>query len=64
MIIITVLEEKLKRSKYYNEDCWDYPLEEIEYLSESKDNNIEGYALTENNRIYETICTMDKIKDL
>ena len=64
MIIVAISEEKLKRSKYYDEDCWDYPLEEIDYLRESKDNNIKVYALTENNRIHETTCTIDKIEEL
>ena len=64
MIIVTISEDKLKRSKYYNEDCWDYPLEEIEYLRESEDNNTKVYALTEKNRIHETICTMDRIEEL
>ena len=64
MIIAVISEENLKKSKYYNETCWDYPIEELDYLRENDENRIEVYALTENNRIYETICTLDKIKDL
>jgi len=35
MIIITISEEKLRNSKYYDGiKCWDYPIEEIDYLIE------------------------------
>lgn len=64
MIIVTISEKELKESKYYNEDCWDYPLDELDYLRENQDGNIEVFALTENNRIYETLCTIDQIKEL
>ena len=64
MIIAVISEEKFKKSKYYNETCWDYPIEELYYLREKEENKIEVYVLTEENRIYETICTPDKIKDL
>lgn len=65
MIIIIVSQKKLKNSNYYNKDCWDYPLEELDFLRENEeDNNIEVYALTEKNRIYETTCTIDDIKKL
>jgi len=65
MIIIIVSEKELKNSNYYNKDCWDYPLEELDFLRENeKDNNIEVYALTEKNRIYETTCTINDIKKL
>lgn len=61
MIIIIVSEKKLKISNYYN----NYPLEELDFLRENEeDNNIEVYALTEKNRIYETTCTIDDIKKL
>ena len=64
MVIITIMEEKLRKSKYYSEDCWDYPLEELNYLTKNKENSEFVYALTEGNRIYETICTIDKINNL
>jgi len=64
MIIVIVSEEKLKKSKYYNEDCWDYPLSELGYLRENIENNDKVYALTEDNRIYETTCTINKVEGL
>ena len=55
MIIITTSEERLKKSKYYNKECWDYPIEELLYLLE-QENNKENkvFVLTDKNRIYET----------
>lgn len=64
MIVVAISEKELKKSKYYNNECWDYPFEELDYLRENQDNNIEVYALTEKNRIYETTCTVDEIKNL
>ena len=63
MIIVAISEEKLKRSKYYDEDCWDYPINELSYLLEQEKDNKDKkkvFALTEKNRVYETTYIIEQ----
>jgi len=68
MIIITISEEKLRNSKYYDGiKCWDYPIEEIDYLIElehEENNEVKVYAMTENKRLYELNCSVEDIKNI
>lgn len=57
MLIIKGDLEKLKNSEFYNEECWDYPKEEIEMLKEDENYSDIVYLMAED-RIYETLCDM------
>ncbi len=59
-------KERLKKSRFYNEEeCWDYPLTELDHvLIDSKPKNEMIYVICEDKRIYETICSQNEIKQL
>lgn len=57
MIIIKGDLDKLKNSKFYDKDCWDYPKEEVNMLKEDENYSDIVYLMAED-RIYETLCDM------
>lgn len=64
MVILNGNVSKLKESKFYNEDCWDYPYEEEKILWEDESYSEVIYMKAEDGRIYETTCTSDEINEL
>ena len=64
MLILNGSISKLKNSKFYNEDCWDYPYEEEKMLWEDETYSEVIYVKAEDGRIYETTCTSKEINEL
>lgn len=65
MIFILGDEKILIKSNYYDKNsCWDYPLEELDYVIETNDEPNMVYVVGEDKRIYETNCRDDEIYDL
>lgn len=60
MIIIKGDLEKLKNSEFYDNDCWDYPKEEVDMLKEDENYSDVVYLMAED-RIYETLCDMHNL---
>lgn len=63
MLIIKGDLEKLKRSEFYDKDCWDYPKEEIDMLKEDENYSDVVYLMAED-RIYETLCDIRNCEKL
>lgn len=63
MLIIKGDLEKLKRSEFYNKECWDYPKEEVEMLKNDENYSDVVYLMTED-RVYETLCDMHDVGKL
>lgn len=58
MFLVCFSKKKVKQLKFYNEkECWDYPIEELSYLLNDKENINKVYVIDEN-RIYETKCNI------
>ncbi len=64
MIIITSTLQALKKSKFYDKECWDYPKEEKTMLEESEEYSGNVYVEAEDGRIYETYCEIEQVKEL
>lgn len=64
MLILNGKVSKLKESKFYNEDCWDYPYAEEKMLWEDETYSEVIYVKAEDGRIYETTCTSNEINEL
>lgn len=63
MLIIKGNLEKLKKSKFYNNECWDYPKEEVSMLKNDENYSDVVYLMSED-RIYETLCDMHNLGKL
>lgn len=59
-------KELLKKSKFYDKDkCWDYPLEELEYVLQQRNPDHDMvYVVCQDKRLYETVCNRNNLKDL
>lgn len=58
-------KELLLKSKFYNEEnCWDYPIEELEHIIQESSNKDNIYVVCEDNRIYETECQRNNVGKL
>lgn len=64
MIILRGNVEQLKNSEFYDEECWDYPYEEIEMLMDDENYASEVLVKADDGRVYETKCTEDEIDEL
>jgi len=65
MFFILGNEKLLIKSKHYDENnCWDYPLEELDHVIESNTEPEMVYVVGEDNRIYETNCKDYETYDL
>ncbi len=64
MIIITSTLQALKKSKFYDKECWDYPKEEKTMLEKSEEYAENVYVQAEDERIYETYCKIEQVKEL
>ena len=66
MIFILGNRELLEKSRFYNkENCWDYSLQEINYvLHQSEPNPDMIYVVCEDNRLYETNCKESELTEL
>lgn len=64
MIIIKGTLESLKKSKFYDDECWDYPKEEKTMLEKSEEYAENVYVQAEDERIYETYCKIEQVKEL
>lgn len=65
MTFILGNEKLLLKSRFFNvNNCWDYPLEELEHVIETNAEPDMIYVVGEDNRIYETDCTRYELNDL
>lgn len=64
MLILNGKYEKIKNSGFYDDNCWDYPCEEEKMLWKDKQYSNVIYVKAENERIYETNCTINDLEDL
>ncbi len=64
MIIIKGTLESLKKSKFYDKECWDYPKDEKTMLEKSEEYAENVYVQAEDGRIYETYCKIEQVKEL
>ncbi len=64
MIIITGTLQALNKSKFYDNECWDYPKEEKTMLEESEEYAENVYVQAEDEGIYETYCKIEQAKEL
>lgn len=65
MTFILGNEKLLLKSSFFNENnCWDYPLEELEHVIETNAEPDMIYVVGEDKRIYETDCTSYELNDL
>ena len=63
MLIIKGDVDKFKKSEFYDNDCWDYPRNEVEMLKEDENYSDIVYFLAED-RIYETNCDMHNLSKI
>lgn len=64
MIFIFGKKDLLVTSKYHNPKlCWNYPLDELDYVVNSNNNQRMIYMIGEDKRIYETLCKEKELKD-
>lgn len=65
MTFILGNEKLLLKSSFFNENnCWDYPLEELDHVIETNAEPDMIYVVGEDKRIYETDCTSYELNDL
>jgi len=64
MLILNGRVSKLKESRFYNEECWDYPYAEEKMLWENATYSEVIYVKAEDGRIYETTCKSNEINEL
>ena len=65
MTFILGNEKLLLKSRFFNvNNCWDYPLEELEHVIETNTEPDMIYVVGEDKRIYETDCTSYELNDL
>lgn len=65
MTFILGNEKLLLKSRFFNvNNCWDYPLEELEHVIETNAEPDMIYVVGEDKRIYETDCTSYELNDL
>lgn len=63
MLILEGNFNSIKNSKFYDDNCWDYPADEENLLKEDE-NYSDVIYLKSNNRIYETYCVSEDLDEL
>lgn len=66
MRFIIAEKKLLEQSKYYDkENCWDYPLNELDHVIINNEPDSQMvYVICEDKRIYETTCEQERVDDL